>query len=111
MTATSSLKPTAFTRSLRLTAAVLLSAAFTLPATAGGWSSRRLQTTQEIFAFADTDRNNNLNSIERDRLRALFPQRTDLWILDRNGNRKLDREELDALEKGRKIKRDRGKKR
>jgi hypothetical protein len=95
MTATSSLK----------------SAAFTLLATAGGWSLRRLQTTQEIFAFVDTDRNNNLNSIERDRLWALFPQRTDLWILDRNGNRRLDREELHALEKSRKIKRDRRKKR
>ena len=88
---------------LRLIAGCLLTVCcFTLtPARAGDWSSDRLESLQEIFRAADRDRNNNLNMEERDALRAAFVARPDLQILDLNGNRKLDREELDYLEKDR----------
>ena len=71
------------------------------PARAGDWLSGRLDTLQEVFAAADTDRNNNLNAVERDQLRIAFTLRRDLYILDFNRNGKLDREEIDYLEKDR----------
>lgn len=69
-------------------------------------SSRALENFGEIFRFADTDRNNNIDGRERDRLKAAFRYRRDLQILDTNRNGRLDREEINQLEKGRKKKKD-----
>ncbi len=60
-----------------------------------------LSNHEEIFDWADADKNNNINSEERDRLRYAFGVRGDLRILDVNNNGKLDREEINALEAGR----------
>jgi hypothetical protein len=79
------------------------------PATASAdRASSRLDTRSEIFRWADRDGNNNLNATERDLLRIAFAGRSDLRILDLNRNQKLDREEIDELEKGR-VKKKKGK--
>jgi hypothetical protein len=79
-----------------------LAFSFHVAAQTDGLGRNRMDTTEEVFQFADLDRNNNINSEERDRLRAAFQVRSDLSILDQNQNGKLDREEIDQLEAGRK---------
>lgn len=86
--------------------AVLLSLLASLPAVARESASRAMENFSEIFRFADTDRNNNIDSRERDRLKSAFRIRSDLRILDTNRNGRLDREEINQLEKGRKKKKD-----
>lgn len=75
-----------------------------------GWLSDPLDNPREIFLFADANGSNNICSSERDRLRIAFRQRTDLRQLDTNGNSRLDREEIDALERHQSRKRDKPRK-
>ncbi len=82
-------------------AAMVLCGLGTAPLSAGDWASDRVTSFEEIFRKADLDRNNNLNGVERDKLRLAFSGRPDLRILDQNQNGKLDREEIDFLEKDR----------
>lgn len=75
-----------------------------------GWLSDPLDNPREIFLFADANGSNNICSSERDRLRIAFRQRNDLRQLDTNGNGRLDREEIDALERHQSRKRDKPRK-
>jgi len=69
-----------------------------------GWASSRFATKREIFVFADKNNDGNIGPEERDQLRVSFSMRGDMHLLDSNHNGKLDKEEIDALERGFKTK-------
>ena len=83
--------------SVRTAAALILLCATADPAF-GGWASSPLETKREVFNFADKNGDGNINPDERDELRVAFSMRSDLRIIDLNGNSDLEREEIDALE-------------
>ena len=74
-----------------------LLAGMAAPALAG-WSSTPIENNRQVFELADVDRNGNIDPAERDRLRTIFAARTDLEFIDKNRNRRLEREEIDAVE-------------
>jgi uncharacterized membrane protein len=84
-------------RPLRAVMTLILLGATAAPALAG-FASRRLDSHQEIFAFADANGDRNIDPGERDRLRLYFTTRSDLKVLDLNKNNDLEREEITALE-------------
>jgi hypothetical protein len=91
---------------------IATAALLVLPVSAfAGYGSARIETTVEAFDFADRDGNNNISPEERDFLRAAYKSRPELRIIDRNHNSRLDREEIDELEKVGKKRRDRAKER
>ena len=63
-----------------------------------GWSSMPIENNRQVFELADVDRNGNIDPAERDRLRTIFAARPDLEFIDKNRNRRLEREEIDAVE-------------
>lgn len=93
---------------LLITAAALLSLSVTVEA---DYASTRIETKIQVFDFADRDGNNNISPEERDLLRSAYRSRPELGIIDRNHNGRLDREEIDELEKLGKKRRDRAKER